>query len=436
MAFEVRKGTLVAPSTGAMPVRQNITGLPFQPKAVIFFDATSASLNTTQNSILHSFGAAVSSTSQFAIAAASDGAGATTANTGRISRINTECIVLPLNGNPAINGLARFVSFNADGFSLDWTDTMASSGVLVHYMAFGGADLTNVAIAEVTPSSTTNGTTQAVNFGFAPDAIITTTPGVPSTTGIADANICIGAAVRQPSTSQYAAFWFENDGAAPMDLAVYAARNRAGAAPGSTATKDADYSISAWTGTGVTITWDDAPAQLTQRHYMLAFKGGRYEIDFIGSPAATGNQTITTDFEPRGVFFFGSGDITDTDNTASSSTAASNFMIGGVDASLNQGTVAFVQTDANSTAVSRRRQSTTQAVTWISGTTGTVAATASVQSGGITPTGYTLNWGTANATSWKFAGLAFFDTFIPPPGTTVVVPKGMFDPVLIPEAWF
>jgi hypothetical protein len=62
------------------------------------------------------FGAMTSATAQFVVANADDGNVSTT-NAGRVARFGTECICLLSNGTPTIDALAKFVSFNADGFS-------------------------------------------------------------------------------------------------------------------------------------------------------------------------------------------------------------------------------------------------------------------------------------------------------------------------------
>jgi hypothetical protein len=188
MALEVRKGTITAPSTGTTPVRQNVTGLPFQPKAVVFFSAGISTSNTSTQAIIEMFGAMTSATAQFVVANADDGNISTT-NAGRVARFGTECICLLSNGTPTIEKLAKFVSFNADGFSIDWTQVSTTTGLIVHYLAIGGTDVTNATIVEVTPNTTTNGVTQAISMGFQPDCVLTCSPAVPSTTAIVDSTI-------------------------------------------------------------------------------------------------------------------------------------------------------------------------------------------------------------------------------------------------------
>jgi hypothetical protein len=379
MALEVRKGTITAPSTGTPPVRQNVTGLPFQPKAVVFFSASISTNNTSTQAILEMFGAMTSATAQFVVANGDDGNVSTT-NAGRVARFGTECICLLSNGTPTIDALAKFVSFNADGFSLDWTDTSGSTGLIVHYLAIGGTDVTNASIVEVTPSTTTNGVTQAISFGFQPDCVLVCSPAVPSTSAGVDATISIGAATRSPSTKQY-----------------------------STAIKDADFSLSSWDASGITINWNDAVATTTQRFYMLALAGGQYDIVNVTAASATGTQAVPVSFQPTGGLLFGSGEITDTDTTASSATTESMFYVGAFDSVVNQGGVVYDTVDG-STSANRNWRRNSNTVLWqqITTTSGTSAAAASVT--GLSASQVTLNWTTANTATRKAAMVVFGST--------------------------
>lgn len=421
MALEVRKGTIAAPTTGTTPVAQSVTGLPFQPKAVIFFSASISTNNTSTQAILEMFGAATSTTAQFVVANGDDGNVSTT-NSARVSRFGTECICLLSGGTPTIDALATFASFNAAGFTINWTDLPSSTGLVIHYLAIGGTDVTNATIVQVTPSTTTNGVTQAISMGFQPDCVITCSPAVPSTTGVVDATISVGAATRSPSTKQYATFWFDNDGATATDAAVYSTTARMGATPSSTAIKDADFSLSSWDASGITINWNDAVATTTQRFYMLALQGGQYDIVNVTAASATGTQNVPVSFQPSGLLMFGSGEITDTDTTASSATTESMYYVGAADSVITQGGVVYNTVDASTRGPFRRNSNT---LLWqqITTTNGTSAAAASVSA--MTASQVTLNWTTANTAARKAAMVVFGSTASTAvyPGRPVVVPS-------------
>ena len=114
------------------------TGVGFQPKGVLFStvgNVASASINTSLNN--QGYGAAVS-TSQRAAIDTCDNAQIST----RLDR--TKCIVHTLDSggiNPTSAGQADLASFDADGFTLDWTSTDGVARQTI-YMAFGDAGVT------------------------------------------------------------------------------------------------------------------------------------------------------------------------------------------------------------------------------------------------------------------------------------------------------
>lgn len=422
MAFETYHGSLLAPNTGTVPVARTVTGIPFQPKLVLFYCACTATLDATQTGVMSCFGAARTTAEQFTIANASDGSG-TAANAGRIARYGTECICMPLNGTPAIDALATFVQFNTDGFQVNFTDLAATANMQVNFLALGGADLTNVGIQQVTPVGTTNGQTQAVTFGFQPDALLIASAGVPSTTGIVDAMVCVGAAVRQPATSQYGTFWYENDAAATMDCAVYSTDQRAIATANATAVRDSEFSIQSWDATGVTINWNDAPAATTTRVYMIALKGGQYELKKIGAPTSAQSVSYSTTITPKALFGLGTTDATDTDTTINTTVVDAVFTLGACDSSLRQGDISLIQQDGNANSQAKRRHSATKFSTWLTGTTGTLAAEGQISA--LASTGFDINWTTATAGTRNFAALVMGETPPPPvpPPLLVMAPR-------------
>jgi hypothetical protein len=421
MALQTAHGSIVVPNTGTPPVSRTVSGLAFQPKLVLFYSASLGTFNTTTNHVFDSLGAARSSTDQFVIGMASDGAGAAASNSGRVARYGTECICLPSGGAPAIDALATFVQMNADGFQVNFTDVAATANLEVNYFALGGSDITNVGFQQVTPVNTTNGSTQAITFGFQPDCVLFFSPAVPSTTGIVDANTCIGVATRV-SAQQYTSFWFENDGSANMSTAVYSTNQRCHSQPGTTAVKDADATVTAWSGTGVTLTWNDAVAATTARIYAVGIQGGAWEVEQITAPTTTGAVAYTTTgMTPTGLFAFGTNDPTDTDTTVSTAAGNANVFVGACSSALAQGNVSYIQTNGNATSVALRRQSKTKFTSWMTGTTGTLAADASVTA--MASGSFTLDWTTATAGTRNFAVLVAGEAPVTPIPALVMPPR-------------
>lgn len=133
-ALDIRAsvGTSTSPtSTGAKAV----TGVGFQPKVVLPFSQWGASTGATTIATM-GLGAAVSTSSRAAIAVSSL-SGVTTSGTHRLhtnSKLITDCY----NGNA--NEAADLTSFDADGFTLNWSPAVVSANIINH-ICLGGADL-------------------------------------------------------------------------------------------------------------------------------------------------------------------------------------------------------------------------------------------------------------------------------------------------------
>jgi hypothetical protein len=418
LAVWTRTGTITVPNTGTPPVARAVTGMPGQPAFVIFWSAGVSTFDTTNTHIRDTVGAARSSTEQFTIAWGSDGAGAAAGNTGRFARYGTECIGITSNGTPTVDALATFVSRDATGFTVNFTDVASVASTEVGYWAVGGADITNCAFQNVTPNTTTNGVTQTITFGFAPDCVLFFSPAVPHATAIVDGNTCLGMATRV-SAQQYTSFWFENDGSANMSCATYSTNQRCHSQPAATAAKDADASLTTWGATGVTITWNDAVAATTARVYAIGIQGGQWEIEEILAPTSTGTIQYATTNTPKGIFAFGTDDPTDTDTTVNTAAGDTNFFVGACDTDLAQGNVNYIQTNGNATSVCQRRQSKTRFTGWMTGTAGTLAARGSVTAFGNTS--FDVNWDTASAGTRRLAALVVGETPAAPPEIPNVV---------------
>ena len=132
MAFSYKVGSITSPaSTG----NQATTGVGFQPKIVLFF-ANPATADGANGFSRNFFGAGVSSSSRFAIDENN--------NNDTATHTASKCFVVTGAGSVTID--ADLVSLDADGFTVNWTTV--SSGMIVQYVALGGADLSNVAIKQ------------------------------------------------------------------------------------------------------------------------------------------------------------------------------------------------------------------------------------------------------------------------------------------------
>lgn len=153
-----KMGTLSQPtSTG----NQQITGVGFQPEALIFWMTNlTAEGNGASSYLAKGF---TDGTNQGSTAVAwQDGF-----NTVQDRTVATKVISL-VNETGTVLAEAGIVSLDTDGFTINWT-TVDSTQRLVTYLALGGTSFTNVKVGSVT------GTTSPLavsGVGFQPDAVL------------------------------------------------------------------------------------------------------------------------------------------------------------------------------------------------------------------------------------------------------------------------
>src|SRR5687767_1350697 len=121
MALEVKTGLITSPTSNGL---QAISGLGFQPKAIIFYgvsQTSSGGISTAGIGMVLGF--ATSATNRAAFGWHDQGAVATTV-TGSYFE-SASAIMLP---NPASGVFAQadLDSIDSDGFTLDWTTTSAT----------------------------------------------------------------------------------------------------------------------------------------------------------------------------------------------------------------------------------------------------------------------------------------------------------------------
>lgn len=208
MSFFVKVGSFVK-STGAAPATQAITGVGFQPKALILWTSGAPSggaIQTQANWDARACLGIVSGT-----AAADQFAASTTADTagGGGRRITQKAFCLTDAAGATVKSEASLASLDADGFTLTWS-TNANEAQLIHYLALGGTDMQAKALNFTSPAVTGNFATTGV--GFQPNLLLSigsVTVGSLDT-GLGSTALRIGAAVS--SSSRWAATLFSGQG--------------------------------------------------------------------------------------------------------------------------------------------------------------------------------------------------------------------------------
>ena len=185
-SFFVKVGTFNSPTvTGS----QSVTGIGFQPKALIFFGSTSSSDGASDNAELH-FGATDQSLNKGAISVSDKHNVVTTLS--RRAHTNASIVTLdPANGT--INGRSNVTALDSDGFTLNWT-TVAATAFRQRYIALGGSIKSSLTQIEIN----SNGANEsfAHGLGEAPTAILffhaTTLAGLEGSQPLAGLSNCHG----------------------------------------------------------------------------------------------------------------------------------------------------------------------------------------------------------------------------------------------------
>jgi hypothetical protein len=167
MALSCFVGSLTVPAATG---NQAITGVGFQPSAVLFFGnrqaSDAASSNGGSNAAMNHFvGVATSSTARGVVECNDDFSAGGLVSTPTA----TQCIRQRSSAGTLLFA-ADFVSMDADGFTVNFATANATAYV-INFIALGGSDLTNVAVKSwTTPTATGNQSQTGV--GFQPDALV------------------------------------------------------------------------------------------------------------------------------------------------------------------------------------------------------------------------------------------------------------------------
>jgi hypothetical protein len=296
MALLAQVGKLDVPaSTG----NQVITGLGFQPKALLFWytmrtdDGVSGGLGV-------GFGGATSSTDLFSVASNGDD----NVGTANVSDGNTKvrCIIVPTSAGSGRSLQASLVSLDADGFTLNWG--IVSSGVDVHYLALAGSALTGAKAGEFT-KRTSNGNQSVTGIGFQPSVVLLFPSRRTNSDGqTGDAHLNVGVATS--STNRWAITQGSNDAAATGDAARAMYTDHVMTTLNDSITgafMQADFvSMDA---DGFTLNENPAGGNLEWVGY-LALGGVAADVGTITIPASTGNQvTSGIGFQPSALILAG-----------------------------------------------------------------------------------------------------------------------------------
>ena len=331
VGFEVAVGALNI-GTGAVNTQYSVTGkTPASGswKAVVLFwsGRTETTDASSEADIKPGFGVAVSSSARWAVTAQSDHSPTTMATDQY--HTNAACVAtLTIAG--VVDGLADFVSFNSDGFTLIVDDAF-SAALEVSYILLGGSDLTDAACGNFQMAAATGNTDYTGLTSFQPDFAIFANRGGSAAPPNASTEVqfTIGAAT---ASGQALLAIANGDAIGTSETSSYCLSGECSGLDTQTGAVNHRASLTSFLSDGFRINRIEGTLQYYV-HY-LALKGGSYAI---GSLTSATNTTAFTDAHgmsvtPKGGLFFSANRA---ESTADTGTADIEWSVGASDGTNN-----------------------------------------------------------------------------------------------------
>ncbi len=232
---------------------QAVTGVGFQPKAMLFFAGKNNTTAGSQQDTRSSIGAGTATAAEWAFTFFGDDAAAPT---NEDKRGSTSDVIL-ITSNASVLDAADLKTLDADGFTLDWI-TNSGTAKIIGYIALGGTIQVKVSTL-AQPGSTGNQATTGA--GFQPAVVLFASHNA-ATLGsmVADAHQAIGVGVSSSERSTAMMYSDDANGTA-SDCAMRASNSLClTLATGGTPTVDAEADFVSQDSDGFTINWTTVDA--------------------------------------------------------------------------------------------------------------------------------------------------------------------------------
>jgi hypothetical protein len=286
------KGTITLDATGTIH-DQAFTGVGFRPKAILFWGTFQTALDTYNegDSVMYGFTDGTNS----ACTAAANVDNVATTDCSQMLR-NDACIVLLTTaaGNAeTIRGALK--TFDSDGFTITW-NVKDTTQYIIHYLALGGADMSNVFVAQTTTGTVGTGNRAYTGVGFKPDIVFFATCGNIAVNTLS-AGFQIGHGVGRSTSEQYATSIQSQDNVAANSGGVQSAWISSANCLQQTRLANQNHnvraSLTSLDADGFTLNHLSAAAATTFPFAYMAVKGGYWSAGAFAKKTSTGLQTIT-----------------------------------------------------------------------------------------------------------------------------------------------
>ena len=368
---------------------QAVTGVGFQPAAVLFWWSSHTSVGTTVNG---RFGQGFTDgTNDGAACTAWEDSASTTSNT-RERITNAACITL-VDETGTLLMEAAISSLDSDGFTLNWTTAGGSRKIA--YLALGGVSA-YVGSQALTLSS---GSQAVTGVGFALDALMMLGVEVATASGTTLRGGHAFGVATSTSDRMTNSHRFRDggnrDGSSGMSdqqILIYA---------DDSAIPETKWGLTAIGSDGFTLTEDLAGN--SNFTVFLALQGLEIAIGSLVQPASTGTQSVTgLSFGPDVVIFHGADQAAALDTWVASGAGATR---GISDGTTEGASWAFID-QGGSARPADSAWSETKAIISYDNTSGTASLVADADVSALNSDGFTVNWTTVDTTQRRYGWIA------------------------------
>jgi len=382
------------------PFTISVQNLGFDPKFVILY---SGALTTTGDGQRNSIGFGTGSSAQRAIGwSSSDDAGTNGLNDPltNAARIDSDTTIYrQISEGGGEHTTIQYTSHSAsNGGEAIFTVTASTSGSYpIHGIAFGGTDITDVKVGTITTPTTTGN--QDYNIAMdSPDMIFFMTTGAGATTNIFGNGGRVAFGAVSSNARRAAITTAARDELPTSDTGRKSHSAKAitmlDCVTNTTSTVlEADMTLKL--STGFRLNYTAVPSTQIPLFY-LAVKGGSWDVGTQNSATSTGNQTITTQFQPKALMAFST-------QVSSSNVVGTHsaFMLGSATTTSETGCIWYHDTDNVASSIVARSSSTTKLIRQLLatpvGADSTLEREATLSSFGAT--NFVVNWSTVTPAS-------------------------------------
>lgn len=393
MSLQASFGTL---TTSAGTGDKTVTGLAFQPKAVLGFYNNQTGVGTSADAHI---GVGMSGIANEDLSTYHNSLDNSATSDVTRSILNSAYWKTTVGGATTARVTGTMSTFTSDGFTINTTANVTSA--ILPYLALGGSDITNSVAGQIAmPNSTAD--FSVTGLGFQPDVIFLSVILL-ATNGTANNNnsFCFGVA---NSSGQWCSSVKSQNAQATMNTSRAFYDNRCAVVLQSTGDTAVDeIGFVSMDADGFTLSH---PVNSTGGYLInyLAIKGGQWKIGNLAQPSSTGNQSVTgMTFEPVGTLFSHASY-----ETANSPVATARMGIGGATGTGDERAIWMGDRDNVPDSIANQRYATDKVIIMYAEATSagaTVQAEADYVSNNSD--GFTINWSTADATARKVGYVSF-----------------------------